>query len=142
MRRRPGCVCVVRADLQVNQVVLAAVVPSHRCKSFPIHALLINAQATPGWLVLKDLMSQLIDARSGLAGAGVAGNEPATTKLIPTPSQSAETCDAGFSLSSKQKRYGDEDKQNAANQQGRLRIGRYPVHWETHWIEWSESELH
>ena len=27
-----GCVGIVRADLQVNQVVLAAVVPSHRCK--------------------------------------------------------------------------------------------------------------
>src|SRR6266571_7223557 len=103
MRWRPGCVRVVGADLQVNQVVLAAVVPSHCCESFPIHALLINAQATPGRLVLKDLMCQLIDARSGLAGASVAGNEPATTKLIPPPCQSAETCDTGFSLSGKQK---------------------------------------
>src|SRR6266511_5572950 len=102
MRCRPGCVGVVRANLQVNQVVLTAVVPGHRCKGFPIHALLINAQAAPGRLVLKDLVSQLIDARSGLARAGVAGNEPATTKLIPPPSQSAETCDTGFSLSGKQ----------------------------------------
>src|SRR6266542_6081868 len=102
MKWRPGCVGVIRADLQVNQVVLAAVVPSHRCKSFPIHPLLINAQAAPGRLILKDLMSQLIDARSGLARASVAGNKPATTKLIPPPSQSAETCDTGFSLSGKQ----------------------------------------
>src|SRR5436189_4455590 len=102
MRWRPSCVGVVRADLQVNQVVLAAVVPSHRCKSFPIHALLINAQAAPRRLVLKDLMSQLIDARCGLAGASVAGNEPTTTKLAPPPCQSAETCDTGFSLSGKQ----------------------------------------
>src|SRR2546429_5366873 len=102
MRWRPGCVRVVRADLQVNQVVLAAVVPGHRCKSFPIHALLINAQAAPGRLVLKDLMSQLIDARSSLARAGVAGNEPATTELAPPPLQSAETCDTGFSPSGEQ----------------------------------------
>src|SRR6266705_2139294 len=108
MRWRPGCVRVVRADLQVNQVVLAAVVPSHRCESFPIHALFIDAQAAPGGLVLKDLMSQLIDARSGLARASVAGNKPATTKLIPPPSQSAETWDAGFSLAGKQQREGDE----------------------------------
>src|SRR5438128_1408562 len=142
MRRRPGCVGVVRANIQVNQVVLTAVVPSHRCKCFPIHALLINAQATPGRLVLKDLMSQLIDARSGLTRAGVAGNQPATTKLIPPPCQSAQTRDTGFSPSGEQKPKGNEDKQNAANQQGRLRMCRYPVRWETHWIEWSESKLH
>src|SRR6266498_715875 len=100
---RPGCVRVVRADLQVDQVVRAAVVQSHRCKSFPIHALLINAQAAPGRLVLEDLMSQLIDTGTGLARASVARNEPATTKLIAFPCQSAETCDAGFGLCDKQK---------------------------------------
>src|SRR5439155_8095144 len=141
MRWRPVCVRAVRADLQVNQVVLAAVVPSHRCKSFPIHPFLINAQAAPGGLVVKDLMGQLVDARSGFARAGVAGNEPATTKLIPPPCHSAKTCDAGFSLSSKQKPYGDEDKQNAANQQVLLRMVRYPIYRETHWIEGSESEV-
>src|SRR5438876_12022662 len=103
MRWSPGCVCFVRADLQADQVVLAAVVPSHRCKSFPIHALLINAQAAPGRFVLKDLMSQLIDTGAGLSRAGVAGNKPATTKLISLPCQSAETCDAGFGLYDKQK---------------------------------------
>src|SRR5438093_13549508 len=97
MRWRPGCVRVVRADLQLNQVVLAPVMPSHRCKGLPIHALLINAQAAPGRLVLEDLMSQLVDPRCRLARARVAGNEPATTELVSRPLQSAETCDTGFS---------------------------------------------
>src|SRR5919108_542207 len=103
MRWSPGCVCVVRADLQVDQVVLAAVMPSHRCKSFPIHALLIDAQAAPGGLILEDLMSQLIDTGTSLARASVAGNEPATAKLIAPPCQAAQTCDAGFDLCDKQK---------------------------------------
>ena len=61
------------------------------------------AQAAPGRLVLEDLMGQLIDTGTGLARAGVAGNESATTKLIALPCQSAETCDAGFGFCDKQK---------------------------------------
>ena len=142
MRGRPVCVCVVRADLQVNQVVLAAVVPSHRRKGFPIDALFINAQAAPLRLVLKNLMCKLVNAGTGFAGASVTGNKPTTTKLITFPGQTAKSCDARFDLCHKQKPQGDQNEQNAANEHGLFRIGRQPVDWETHWIEWSEAELH
>src|SRR5207302_7622277 len=138
MRWRPLCVCIIRADLQVNQVVLAAVVPSHRRKGFPIDALFINAKAAPLRLVLKNLMCKLVNAGTGFARASVAGNEPAATKLITFPGQTAKSRNTRFSLCRKQKPQGDENKQNAANEHGLLRIGRQPVDWETHRIKWSE----
>jgi hypothetical protein len=46
---------------------------------------------------LKNLMRELIDARTGFAGAGVTGDEPAPTKLVALPDQAAELRD-GFVL--------------------------------------------
>ena len=85
VRWYPCVVPVVRADLQVNQVVLATVMPRHRRECFPIDALFVNAQSAPCRFILKNLMSELIDAGSGLARTGVAGDEPAATKLSPLP---------------------------------------------------------
>ena len=123
MRGRPVCVCVVRADLQVNQVVLAAVVPSHRRKSFPIDALFINAQAAPLRLVLENLMCKLVNAGTGFAGASVARDEPAATKLITFPGQTAKSRDAGFPVARIEQQPGcDECQENAAGNQERSRI--------------------
>ena len=88
--RRPLRVGVVRPDLQLNQVVFAAVVSRHRREGFPIDAFFVNAQAAPHRLILKNLMNELIDAGTRFARASVAGDEPAATKLIPPPPQTAE----------------------------------------------------
>ena len=87
---RPLRVGVVRADLKTNQIVFAPVVPRHRREGFPIDAFLVNAQAAPSRFILKNLMNKLVDAGTGLARAGVAGDEPAATELIPLPPQAAE----------------------------------------------------
>src|SRR5205807_1803054 len=123
MRWRPVCVCIIRADLQVNQVVLAAVVPSHRGKGFPIDALFINAKAAPLRLVLKNLMCKLVNAGTGFARASVAGNEPAATKLITFPGQTAKSRNAGFPVARIEQQPGcDECQENAAGNQGESRI--------------------
>ena len=41
-------------------------------------------------------MGELIDAGTGFAGAGVAGDEPATAKLIASPRQIAKLRDIFF----------------------------------------------
>src|SRR5437762_13976930 len=95
MLRRPGCGSVVWANLNVNQIVLSTVARRHRLKRFPIDTLFVNAQATPARFVTKDLMCELVDARCGFAGAGVARDQPAATELAPLPSQSLEHGDEG-----------------------------------------------
>ena len=62
MRRRPVEVRVVAADLQMDEVSLASVVPRHRGERFPIDTFLINAEPAPARLVLKHLVSELVDA--------------------------------------------------------------------------------
>ena len=69
--------------LQQNQIILAIEVRGHLTKRFPIHAFVINAESTPRRLALENLVEQLRDARASLAGAGVAGDEPAATKILP-----------------------------------------------------------
>ena len=123
MRRRPLRVGVVGADLQMNQVVLATVVPRHRRERFPIDAFFVNAQAAPRRFVLKNLMGELVDAGTGLARAGVAGDEPAATKLISLPRQTAEPRDTAFALrGDEQEPSGDERQKNSASQQEVLRM--------------------
>jgi hypothetical protein len=80
----------------MNQIVFAFIVPRHCRKRFPINAFFVNAQAAPFFLILKYLMRQLIDARTGFAGAGVAGDEPAAAELISPPSQAAKLGDMAF----------------------------------------------
>ena len=58
---------VVGADLQMNQVVLAPVVPGHSGERLPIDPLFVNAQAAPRRLVLEDLVRELVDSRAGFA---------------------------------------------------------------------------
>ena len=96
IRWRPLRIGVVCADLQMNQIVFAAVVTRHCRERFPINALFVNAQPAPGRFVLKNLMRQLVDAGTGFARAGVAGDEPAATELIAFPLQTAESRDAAI----------------------------------------------
>ena len=77
----------------MNQIIFAFIVPRHCRKRLPINAFFVNAKAAPFVLVLKNLMRQLIDAGTGFAGAGIAGDEPAATKLIAFPSQAAKSGD-------------------------------------------------
>ena len=97
----------------MNQIVFAFVMPRHCRKRFPINAFFINAQAAPFVLVLEHLMGQLIDAGTGFAGAGVAGDEPAAAKLIAFPSQSAKLGDMAFAQ--QQKPRGDDEQQNGVS---------------------------
>ena len=80
----------------MNQIVFAAVVTRHCRERFPINALFVNAQPAPCRFVLKNLMRQLVDAGTGFARAGVAGDEPAATELISFPLQTAESRDAAI----------------------------------------------
>ena len=98
------CDCrIVGADLQMNQVMLTPVMLGHRRERFPIHAFFINAQSAPSRFVLKNLMGELIDAGTGFAGAGVAGDEPAATELIAPPSQTPKSGDMAFAPARKNK---------------------------------------
>ena len=83
----------IGTDLQMNQVVFASIITRHGGQGFPIDAFFVNAQSTPFFLVLKNLVGELIDAGTGFAAASVAGDEPATTELVAFPSQPAELRD-------------------------------------------------
>ena len=107
----------------MNQVVLAAVVPSHRRKGFPIDALFINAKTAPLRLVLKNLMSKLVNAGTGFAGASVARDEPAAAELITFPGQTAKPRNTGFPVARIEQQPGcDECQENAAGNQEGSRI--------------------
>ena len=87
MGGRPIEVGVVRSNLDMNQVGQSVDSDPPCPERFPIDAFFINAQAAPLWFVAENLMRKLVDAGTGFAGAGVAGDEPAATKLISFPAQ-------------------------------------------------------
>ena len=70
----------------------------HRRKRLPVNALFINAQATPFWFALENLMGELIYAGCGFTRTRVTSDEPAPTKLVPFPSQLAEAGGATFTI--------------------------------------------
>ena len=94
----PLDISFIGADLQMNQIASATIISRHCRKRFPIDAFLINAQSAPLWLVLEDLMSELVDARTGFARTGVAGDEPAPTELVALPNQPTELRHSLFRL--------------------------------------------
>ena len=81
----------------MDEVVFTPIKFCHRRERLPINTFFIYAQTSPFGLVLKNLMGQLIDAGTGLARPGVAGDEPAPAELIPLPSQAAELRDMAYS---------------------------------------------
>jgi hypothetical protein len=74
VRRFPFIRRIVRPDLQQNQIALAIELHRHLNERFPIHAFVVNAKLAPIRIVLKNLKEQLIDAGTGFARAGVAGD--------------------------------------------------------------------
>jgi hypothetical protein len=90
-------------------------------------------------------MHQLVDAGAGLARAGVAGDEPTPTKLIPLPLQTAEPRDAAFAISrNEQEPNCDERQKNSASYQEILRIPQreHEVWWRHYRTERNEAEFH
>ena len=81
----------IGSDLKMNEVMLPVVVASHGVESLPVHALFIDAEPTPGGFMLENLVGELIDARCGFAGAGVASDEPAPAELAALPDQAWRT---------------------------------------------------
>jgi hypothetical protein len=70
---------------------------------------------------LKDLVSELIDAGSGFAGTGVAGDEPTATELVSFPGQIAKLCDATSIF------FGNQQKPNSYDyQQKRIPKENWP----------------
>ena len=114
MQRFPVCVGIIGSDFKMNQILSTLVVFGHRRKRFPIDAFLINAQAAPLRFVLKNLMSELVDAGTGLAGASVTGDEPATAELISFPSQPTQFCNVRLAWTPSQHQPdSDNTKQNS-----------------------------
>ena len=76
---------VVGFDLQQNQIVFPIKFFRHFYERFPINSLVVNAKAAPIFVVFKNLIEQLIDARASFARAGVAGDKPAATEIFARP---------------------------------------------------------
>jgi hypothetical protein len=118
MRRRPFLIGFIRANLQMNQMLLTAIMSCHCRKRLPIDAFFVNAESTPFGFVLKNLMNELVNAGTGFAGAGVSSDEPAPAKLITFPSQAAELCDMVVALASNhQQPVGNDRQQNSIPKQ-------------------------
>src|ERR1017187_1926440 len=115
MCRRPFLIGFISTNLQMNQILLAAIMPRHCGERLPIDTFFINAEAAPFRFVLKNLMDELIDAGSGFAGAGVAGYEPAATKLVAFPSQPAKLRDMTFAY--QQKSHGNDQQHYCISKQ-------------------------
>src|SRR5512137_90830 len=129
----------------MNQIVLAAVVTRHRRERFPVNALFVNAQPAPCRFILKNLMRQLVDAGTGLARAGVAGDEPAATKLISLPLQAAKSRDADFGIArDEQEPNRDEGQKNSASRKEVLRMpqSQHDVWRQNYGVERNEVEFH
>src|SRR6267142_1124498 len=94
----------------MNQIGFAFIMLRHCRERFPIDALFVNAKTAPFVLVLKHLMRQLVDAGRCFAATSVTGDEPAATKLVTFPSQTAKLGDMAFA---QQNPDGDDEEQNA-----------------------------
>ncbi len=79
---------VIWPNLKMNEVVTATVVFRHGLQGFPIDSLFVDAKTAPLRLVLEDLVRELVDARRGLSGTGVPGDEPTAAEITSFPSQS------------------------------------------------------
>lgn len=95
----------------------------HALERFPIDAFFIDAQPAPARLIAEHLMGKLVDAGTGFARAGVAGNKPATAKLIPFPAQSFQHGDSMGWL------FGDKQREKSNCQK---RCDNYPakLYWQ------------
>jgi hypothetical protein len=84
---------------------------------------------------LKNLVRQLVDAGTRLARAGVAGDEPAATELIPPPNESAEFGNVRSAPRFQQQTNSQNHQQNSQTDHRRS-----PSNWKNRktveWVEW------
>src|ERR1017187_7461085 len=93
VRRFPTERCVVGSDLEQDQIVLPVEMVGHLREGFPINTFVINAESAPAWVVLEHLVQERCDPGPRFSGAGVAGNQPATTEIFPRPRQPLQSHD-------------------------------------------------
>src|SRR5512132_2470719 len=91
MARLPCARCVIRPDLEQDEIILAAKVLGHLRKCFPINSFVVDAESAPRRFVLEDLVKQTCDARSGFARACVAGDQPTAAEIVSGPAKTRET---------------------------------------------------
>src|ERR1700730_8431535 len=91
MARLPRARYIIRPDLEQDEIILAPKVLGHLRECFPINSFVVDAEAAPRRFVLEDLVKQTCDARSGLARACVAGDQPTATEIISRPAKTGET---------------------------------------------------
>src|ERR1039457_6982038 len=65
----------------------------HLREGFPINAFVINTEAAPARFVLEHLVQQRRDPGPRFPRAGVAGNQPAATEILPRPRQPFQSHD-------------------------------------------------
>src|SRR5262249_16172283 len=94
MARLPCACCLVRPDLEQDEIILAAEVLGHLRECFPINSFGVDAETAPRRFVLEDLVKQTCDARSSFARARIASNQPSATEIISCPSETGEADNA------------------------------------------------
>jgi len=85
---------VVAWHAQQQHIVGAAELPCHCQQCFVVDAFVVDTQAPPVGSVLEDLPKQLVDAREGLAAAGVAADQPPPAEILNGPPQPAQAHDS------------------------------------------------
>jgi len=91
--RSPATVGSLRLDLEKDEVVLAPEVLSHRFQCFPINAFIINADASPVWLITENLVEKRSDPTAGFPGASIPCDEPASAEVFASPLHAFKTDD-------------------------------------------------
>ncbi|MGA3182804.1 MAG: hypothetical protein ABSF38_20970 [Verrucomicrobiota bacterium] len=94
---------------------------------------------------MKDLVSELIDTGTRLARTGVAGNEPAATKLRPLPPQPAESCDMALAISwdeQKPSRYERQQDSASENKRTWMFQGKQQVWRNANRVERNKIKFH
>src|SRR5580658_4538280 len=90
-------------------------------------------------------MRQLVDAGTGFARAGVAGDEPAATELIAFPLQTAESRDAALGIAgNEQEPNCNEGQKNSAGRHEVLRMPQreHDVWRQNYRVKRNEVKLH
>src|ERR1700681_2389496 len=90
MARLPCACCLIRPDLEQDEIILAAEVFGHLRECFPINSFVVDAETAPSRFILEDLVKQACDAGSRFARAGVARDQPAATEIISRPGKTSE----------------------------------------------------
>jgi hypothetical protein len=91
MWRSPKHAFPLRSGLQKHQVTAPVKVGGHPDQDFPVESFLIEANPSPVFHVLEDLVGDGIDPGLGFAGASPPGDEPSPDKILHRPGKPSET---------------------------------------------------